>query len=1116
MSTRNILHRSTVAAILASGTVLLSQTTTGALSGRITDSKGAPVANARIQLESPALFQAKVVTTDAKGDYRAQLLPVGNYTVKVSKEGMLGKSATDVRVGLGANLTINFTLQAQASSSITVEVVSNQTQESKTEDKVSVNFSAEQLLQLPTDRSFGGALALAPGVMGSGMHISIRGGSVGSDAGAKGGAGYAQVLYRIDGIDVKDDSGTQWDQTNRATLHEPLPDSIEDVQVVLSALNARYGRTQGGQVNILTKSGSNTFAGSLRGYMNRPSWSANMSKGPVNNNVSETEINATEGFSRFMDLTLSGPLIKDRLWFYFGTRFQPREVNTSRLGYDGYVKDHEDIGLSQAIRYPLTTLGHFEHVDHVLTDADGLPAGYQFMDLSNRKLSDWGTIVPRDKNIKKFDAKLTGQLSPNHTLSLTLLSEKHVTSGMSGERSYGQWAMNKKFMGDQTDKANAYTLTWNGSLNERWFVEARASRATYEQGDVLGDTTYPIFVQAMLGTGDRDTQVISTTEGGSGSDPVTWYGPTFVQRSSGATTANKRGNQSINVNVKTFQEMAGQHEIDLGFEHYTTEHAFGRDRNGDMGIFSGGFIINPSSGQFLFPTFFTAHEAENLLAEDDRTGTHVQYWDYPMRGPGAHVERYWVKGSTSKNFSQALWANDTWTVNDRLTLMGGLRYNKFVIEDTDGRKQADTSITEPRFQIKFNPDGKGAEVYSLSFARLASSYSDEMASNFRANGWYVRTVHGWNGLPGQPGVDTDEAAHDPTAGVRWVNYNQLIDLKNYATTPYTILDNRQTYVSKGLAVPYANEMTLGYQRNLDNGFVRLNYVQREYAKEWVGYIKKGYGFDPEFMVLVKDPSGTGPDHPSQWQQINYFINSDQKKTYRGLELAWNQNLTSRLTFGGNYTWSQLTGRDATQYYNYRAQKDAEKLNPDVYAPEGTLMREQVAHLYFTYVHPVGKGNVSASVLVNYWTGGVRSLFGVSDFGHLPELPHDDGKGNTIKPPDLYAENGFPIYRTYWNAPGAFKGGSDIYQVNLRLQAQFPIWNKVMLTTYLQVDNLFNRILKTHQNDWGQEDYWRWSGSDNPVGGRALANFNRPWGYAGDSSYYTAGRTYAQFSVGLKF
>jgi len=1104
MNLHRALSLSSVAVALVSGCSLMAQTTTGGLGGRITDASGKPIAGARVALESPALFQTRVATTNERGEYRAQLLPVGNYTIKVSANDYLGRTVADFRIGVGTNLTLDVPLKPIASQGATVEVVAAGAMESKTEDKISVNFSAEQLLQLPTSRSFDGALALAPGVTGNGTSTSIRGGSAG---------GFSQVLYRIDGIDVGDTVTGQPDalRTN-SQLYEPLPDSIEDVQVVLSALNARNGRTQGGQVNVVTRSGSNDFSGSIRTSLSRPSWTTNLSRGPVDGDLTQAETRAVENLSRYTDITFSGPVIKDRLWFYVGTRLQPSKSGTNTLGWGGHVEGNDHQSVADVARYPLHSFGHFPGADSVVMNRTGAPAGFDFMNLNDPSLSDYGKTVPKNTKYEKYEGKLTGMVTPNHTLSLTLLHDKAVISGMSGERSNGEATINREFMGEEKDETNAWTLGWNGTFGDRWFVEARVFKSRFSQGDVTGPTTFPYSVQSYLSTGDRDVRVVQTTGTQQQWDgPTVWYGPIYSQRSSASITPAKRGNESINVNVRTFQELAGQHEIDLGFEQFQTIHQFGRERNGDRNYYNGGFLYNPATRDYRYATMYTAHEPEYILDYDDQNGNFQQYWE-TMRGPGAHLERFWSGASEAKNKSRAFWVNDSWTLNANFNVMLGARANAFQIFDTDGSEKAKLSILEPRFQVKWNPDGAGKEILTFSYAKLASAYSDEMAAAFRSNGWYTRTVHGWKGLPGQPGIDDPGA--DPLSGVRWVDYNTLTDLNNYDPRPYAILDQRQTYRTQGLEVPYALETTLGYQRNYETGYVRITGVERKYKKEWVSYVRPGWGL--EYMTLKHDPSGL--TDATQWGQNLYFLNSKFDKTYRSIELAWQENYTTRLSFGGNITYSRLTGRDGLEYYNYAAMKQATGTPDTAYAPEGLLSRDLFARAHVTYVHPLGKGHVSISALVDYAKAGVRSLRGsralettdlLDEHGdvavHSWSVVDFTGPSNTIN----------PTMNSYYGGVGAYQSGSDWLNVNLRLQGQFPLKGKLMLISYLQVENLFNRIQRTSTYGWASGEEGR-DTPDSIVAGVPLSNFARPWGTANNHTYYNTGRTFTEFSIGLKF
>jgi hypothetical protein len=1125
MTSRHALLGSTLALIVASGAApLAAQTTTGALSGHVVDAAGRPVVGARVSFESRALFQTRIFITDAKGDYRAQLLPVGTYTLRVSAPDMVGKTAENVRVGVGANLTFDFKLVRIKEQGALVEVVDDFSKVSKTDDKVSFNYSTEELLRLPTSRSFDGALAIAPGVTDYG----IRGANH---------ASYNQTLYRINGMDVKDDSG------EASTIYQPLPDSIEDIQVVLSALNARNGRSQGGQVNIVTKSGSNTFEASVRTTLDRPSWSTNLPHGPeAGSDASAYEANATESFSRFTDITASGPIIKDRLWFYFGTRLQPSAAGTTRLGWTGYLESDPTVPMSSVVKFPLTTYGNFPDVDSVLTTPGNYPLlnGNPTRNFDLVGDSDYGKIVPHNTQFEKYEGKLTGMLSTNHTLSFTYLFQRTTLENQSGERSNGQYTINQAFMGPQVDKTQAWTLGWDGQLSDKWFIEARYYQAKVRQRDVTGSTQYPIFVQSYLSTGDRNVQVVDPSENYMDNGSGTWFGPFYSMRSSSSITPDERGNRNFTVNVKTYQEAAGSHELDFGGESFRTIHQFGRDRSGERGVVVGGFVYDPVSKQPLYPTFYTAdgwNGTESILNEDDYYDLYL-HQTMPMWGPGAHMESYYVKDGEARNETQSVWANDTWQISDRFNVMMGLRYNHFILTDTDGRDLCNNAIFEPRFQMKWNPDGKGEKVLSFSAAKLASAYSDEMAANFRSSSWSVRTISGWSGLHDaagnllQPSIDSSNSATDNVmgtvstgvpgalpvtyngsnmAGVRWVSYYDLINPANYGS-PIAIVDTRQTFRTEGLQVPYTLELALGFTRTWDTGMVRVNLVRRDYRKEWISNLRTGF-YDPsdptKYLTLVQDPSGTGPDHPPEWQQTRVFTNSNLKKIFQDVELSWSERITPRLEFAGNYTWSQTTGRYTWDYYSYRDDKLANGLNDSQFAPEGLLSKTQTAHVWLVYTQPVGKGNVSLSLMTNYYTAGLSTLGGQIAL-NVPDVP------GTINGYRTVLDTNSASSSLYYGGLGAYKNGSDSCTSDAKIQATAPLGKKVSFLLEVTITNVFNRIQDTGFYDWRTyQDFYRPNGADSPIPGRPLAQFNLPWGYAGNHTYYNEGRSYG-CSIGLKF
>jgi len=1142
MNMRNTLQLSTIAVMLAGGVNLIAQTTTGALRGQVTDDAGKPIKGARVSLESPALFQARVLTTDAEGKYRALLLPVGNYTVKVSADGKLGKSANEVRIGVGSNLDLPFALKTTELASTTVEVIGSTAAESKTSDKISVNYSAEQLLKIPVNmRGFDDITNMAPGVAGYKNEARVRGSDIN------------QILYSIDGINVKDDSG------KGTSLYAPLPDSIEDVQVVSSGLNARSGLVSGGQVNMVTKSGSNTFAGTVRANMSRASMGADFYLTNANNNSDRLR----EDLTHTTDVVLSGPIVKDRLWFTLGTRFTPSQATTGLLGYTVLgVQKNPDGSTSilpwsqvKTMLHPMSTFGLNPNVDSVINAGPG--GGYAI------NTEDAGALLSSAIRFRKLEGKLTGMLTPDHSLSLTLLNESTTQGGVQGQKNTDPWEGNiLRGIGDMKTETKAYVLSWNGLLAPNWTIEARTTYAAVSANDV--PNPHPgVAVAGYFASGDPNLRLRGE------SSPHSWladegynYGPLLTNMST-YINPEKRGNQTISVNVKTIQMFNGTHDIDMGGEKVTTLYNFGRTKYGNRGVFTGGWELNAATGQYLYPVFrrgapgsdpteiLQIGPGENPSANGwtawdnipNGLGTQAPFlhWE-AIRGPSAHMERFYDNPGDSKNSTTSLYVNDNWTVNSQWNVMLGARYNKLTMQDQGGNQMNDMTVFEPRFLMKFNPDGTNKEVYSFSVAKLASAYSDAVANNFRGNAWEVRTVHLWSGAGlglTQPGFDTAAAATDAPvgtyngytytgqnmAGVRWVDHAALTDTSNYGPA-YDMLDARQTYLAKGLKAPYAIEFSLGYQRNYDSGYFRINGTRRNYKDNIIGPI---HDYGMASMVHMVSPA---PNDPLRlWKQATIWRNSEFDRVFTGLEMAFQKQLSSRWSLMGSFTMDQSTGTNDLDYYNYKSLRE-KLLTPSQQAAavgHGVLSRNQIAHLFLTYAIPVGAGNISFSFKADTWQGGVIQAQGWTDYRTLPgfaalQLPGAIA-GERVIDIDQRTNNWQTFFPTYSGDMGAFKTGVDYYQIGAKIQWDIPIGvGKVHLIGYVSLDNLFNHMVLTNVYGYFNGDSPNQNNNVAPGSAMALFYSGRTYGQTpgdvgakyGDYNQGYGGRKVGDFSFGFKF
>jgi len=1139
MTMRNALHLSTLAVLLAGSANLVAQTTTGALNGQVADPSGKPIAGARVSIESPALFKARVFTTDARGEYRAQLLPAGNYVIHVSAENRLAQTASGIRVGVGSNQTLNFTLKSLQAAAATVEVVGTTLTEAKAADKTSVNYSFSQLLQLPVSiQGFDAITNISPGVTGYGTAARVRG----SDQN--------QILYSIDGINVKDDTGTG------TALYSPLPDSIEDIEVVASALNARNGLVSGGMVNMVTKSGSNVWEGSVRYNMSRASWGSDY---PATNAANNSNL-LREDITHTTDLVVRGPILKDRLWFTLGTRLTPSQASTTELGYtahglfgDGALTPWSTL---KTILRPLSTYGLNTAVDSVVNAG---PGGAYAM-----STEDAGAKLSRSVTFKKYEGKLTGMVTDNHTLSVSLMTEKTTTSNVMGQKNTDNWEGNLlRGIGDMVSETKAYTLSWNGVLASNWTVEARATYAGHEDRDIANPNP-GVAVAGYFTSTDPGMKIVSDRSGfgwlgdGSGYD----YGP-LLTNPSVYMNPTKKGNRTASVNVHTFQDWMGNHSIDMGAERVATLYNFGRSKYGNRGVFTGGWFLNAASGSYLYPVFRRGAPGTDPTEILQGTSSEIAaaigagwtdwskmpgglgtqppflHWE-AIRGPGAHMERFYDDPGDSSNSTTSVYVNDNWTINDHWNLMVGARYNKLVMQDQGGNQMDDMTVFEPRLLVKFNPDGANREIYSFSAAKLASAYSDAVANAFRGNAWEVRTVHLWSGdgldSP-QPGFDTAAAATDimngtsngytysgqNMHGVRWVDYNTLTDPANYGPATYFV-DARQTYLAKGLRAPYALEFSLAYQRNYTSGWFKMNVTRRDYKDNIVSSI---HDYGMASMVHMTSPA---PGDPTRmWKQSTRWLNSEFTRKYTGIEFSFQKQLSSRWSMMGSYTWDQSTGTNDLDYYNYKSLRE-KLLTPDQQTAavgHGVLSRNQVSHLFLTYALPLETGNLSFSVKADAWQSGVNQAQGWTDYRSMAgfaalQLPGTIG-GETVVDIDQRTGNWATMFPTYYGDMGSNKAGMDYWQIGAKVQWDIPIGvGKVHLFGHVAIENLLNH--------WSATNIYGYFTGDQPTQftyvapGSPFARFANTYGRtpSPDGAKYSdynngaGGRRVGEFSIGLRF
>src|SRR5687768_4034192 len=219
----------------------------GSLVGRITASDNTPLANTEVTVKNPETGFSRTVKADAEGYYRFPFLPVGKYVVEATRNGeTLGKLA-DVTVGLGAATTANVTL---AGSIETVEVSSTRIVQAidVTSTESATNVTREELERLPVGRDLLSVALLAPGLTKGDAGL-CAGGNCGVSFG---GSSIAENTVYINGLNVTD-------FYNRVGFSNVPYAFYKEFQVKTGGYSVEFGRTTGGVINAVTRSGTNEF-----------------------------------------------------------------------------------------------------------------------------------------------------------------------------------------------------------------------------------------------------------------------------------------------------------------------------------------------------------------------------------------------------------------------------------------------------------------------------------------------------------------------------------------------------------------------------------------------------------------------------------------------------------------------------------------------------------------------------------------------------------------------------------------------------------------------------------------------------------------------------------------
>ena len=274
-----------------------SQITTGQIQGEVRDPNGAVVPNVSIEVKNSDTGLTKTVTTNEAGRYVILALPPGNYSVTANVQGFAEAKLPSAQLTVGQFLTVDFDLKPSAVGG-TVTVETTQTVDTvKTQVSTTLNETAVSTTPI-LGRKFEDLLTLTPGV-------SITQGPDGDEINFSGQRGIFNNVS-LDGGDYNNGFFGEQLGGQRAAIDITL-EAVKEFQVVATGASAEFGRTAGGVINVITKSGTNEVHGSAFYFQRFEGLTANTSDGKPLKDFHREQYGATIG----------GPFKQNKAFYFF-------------------------------------------------------------------------------------------------------------------------------------------------------------------------------------------------------------------------------------------------------------------------------------------------------------------------------------------------------------------------------------------------------------------------------------------------------------------------------------------------------------------------------------------------------------------------------------------------------------------------------------------------------------------------------------------------------------------------------------------------------------------------------------------------------------------------------
>ncbi len=766
----------------------------GGLRGIIRDkATGEPAIGATVVATSPALQGEQVAITEADGQYFITSLPPGIYVLTVYYSDATF-SRSNVFIQVGKEAVVNVTVDTSASADkpkgevITISGTAPVVDQGST--KTGVSITDDYTRNIPTARTFGGVLGSAAGAQGDNYGISLSG------------ATSAENTYIIEGINTTD--------TAYGGLSSNLPNEfISETEVITGGYNAEFGRATGGIVNVVTKSGSNEFHGSVFGYFQPGALISSARELAREGGAIDSKTDLDYRYD--LGGEVGGPIIKDKLWFHVGFNPSFSHSTTKR-----FVNSQVD------------------------RDQDGVPDVNQTTGFLEQERIDEATReIPRDFKTYYLTAKINGAINQNNQFQLSVFGNPRNAEDVAGvlrNPAQSQW----KYDDGSYDVAGKWTSKFNDNKTQ---IDAVAGyhygfskEAPFSSAQDVPYVYYN-YNRSLYDFNGLESNIDRCND----ADPNDPYPnivncPVFGYSEQGLSFIEDRTNTRTSGSVSLTHRVkaAGYHVFKVGLDtELSTYNAFNR--------YSGGAVYRRSvGGNWQLREFFNRVRNLTMAEQADPNSVMLEQGQELCANGLAICERAEGVRADTTHRSISAFVQDSWQILPNLTLNAGLRWEQqvgYVAEALKGQTSPEGEVVPdraytldnlfaPRIGLIYDPTKEGK---SKIFGHWGRFYENvPMDLQVRAFGGEITNFTAINGARRPP----TSGAYDPNCDVNHtpgMTGSDLVNTLDQCTdrTQQAILGGGFEYVSPNLKGQHTDELILGAEYEIAADFkVGLNYIHR--------------------------------------------------------------------------------------------------------------------------------------------------------------------------------------------------------------------------------------------------------------------------------------------------